>query len=105
MADHSFTDNGLCCFCGKAKTDLVHSLLDDPMKCAKAELYQRIQNDFTFHPPKLDQARRYTETRTNALVLAEKLIKICPVSRELSLALTKLDEVVYWANASIARNE
>ena len=30
---------------------------------------------------------------------------LCPDSREKSLAMTKLEECVMWANASIARNE
>jgi hypothetical protein len=29
----------------------------------------------------------------------------CPRSRELSLALTKIEEAVFWANEAIARNE
>lgn len=33
------------------------------------------------------------------------LLGICPDSRELSTALTKLEEAVFWANAAIARNE
>lgn len=36
--------------------------------------------------------------------MAEKLIELCPESRELSLAITKLEECVFWANAGIARN-
>lgn len=31
--------------------------------------------------------------------------ELCPESRERSLAFTKIDEAVMWANASIARNE
>ena len=33
------------------------------------------------------------------------LVDECPDSRELSVALTKLEEAVMWANAAIARNE
>ena len=33
------------------------------------------------------------------------MIASCPDSRELSLALTNLEQAVFWANASIARNE
>lgn len=29
---------------------------------------------------------------------------LCPDSRELSLAITKLEEAIMWANASIARS-
>lgn len=37
--------------------------------------------------------------------LAYLFNKDCPVSRERSLAMTKLEEACFWANASIARNE
>ena len=64
-----------------------------------------IKNRFTYHAPKQDQISRYGEIRANAKIFAELIDKDCPDSREKSLALTKLDEVVMWANASIARNE
>jgi hypothetical protein len=60
---------------------------------------------FTYHPPKKDQSVRYEELRAKALDLAEHFNKKCPDSREKSLALTKLEEAVMWANAAIARNE
>lgn len=63
------------------------------------------ENNFTYHAPKGDQAVRYGTIREAAKILAELLDDNCPPSRELSLAMTKLEEVVFWANASIARNE
>lgn len=66
---------------------------------------KRLEKDFTYHPPKETQPPRYEEIRAKAKEFAEMLLLDCPRSRELSLALTKLDEVVFWANASIARNE
>jgi hypothetical protein len=60
---------------------------------------------FTYHQPKDDQIPRYQEIRGRAELLALRLCQLCPESRELSLALTKLDEVVFWANAAIARRE
>ena len=33
------------------------------------------------------------------------MIRLCPLSRELSLALTALEESCMWAIASLARNE
>ena len=64
-----------------------------------------IENNFTYHAPKEDQIARYTEIRQNAKLTAELFDKLCPDSREKSLAMTKLEEAVMWANASIARNE
>ncbi len=64
-----------------------------------------LQKRFSYHAPKGDQPDRYVLIRENAFVLAQILMERCPPSREQSLALTKLEEVVMWANASIARNE
>ena len=66
---------------------------------------EEIARNFTYHPPKEGQAERYTTLREVAKELAELFVEECPESRELSLALTKLEESVMWANASIARNE
>jgi hypothetical protein len=65
----------------------------------------RLENNFTYHAPKGDQARRYEEIRDMGRSLAHLMTRRCPESRELSLALTKLEEAVMWANAAIARNE
>jgi len=41
--------------------------------------------------------------RAAAKSLAELMDDECPESREKSLAFTKLEEAIFWANASIAR--
>ena len=64
-----------------------------------------VENNFTYHPPKGTQQKRYETIREFAKTYAMFLIENCPDSRERSLALTKLEESVMWANASIARNE
>ena len=64
-----------------------------------------LTRNFSYHAPKEDQPERYVELRSLAKVLAESVLQNCPPSRERSLALTKLEESVMWANASIARNE
>lgn len=68
---------------------------------------QQIDNAFTFHPllAVLGQAERYQVIRDAAKSFAEFLSVNCPESRELSLALTKLEECNLFANAAIARNE
>jgi len=64
-----------------------------------------IENNFTYHPPIGDQAQRYEDIRAKAKGLAYFIETRCPESRERSLAMTKLEEAIMWANASIARNE
>lgn len=64
-----------------------------------------IESNFTYHAPKDGQPERYTKIRAKAKEFAELIEQACPDSREKSLAFTKLEESVMWANASIARNE
>jgi hypothetical protein len=65
-----------------------------------------IANRFTYHAPKGSaQVEDYSEIRTRAKVFAEYLNSHCPESREKSLAITHLEEAVFWANASIARED
>lgn len=64
-----------------------------------------IMNRFTYHAPKPGQPEKYVLLRDNAKGLAMLINDNCPDSREKSLAMTKLEEAVMWANAAIARNE
>jgi hypothetical protein len=65
----------------------------------------RLDKDFEYHPPKGMQPARYREIRAHAKMFARVLLDNCPRSRELSLALTNLEQAVFWSNAAIARNE
>ncbi len=73
----------------------------------RPEDVKRVDNDFVYHKPidGLGQAERYEQIREHGRLLARQLLSLCPPSRELSVALTNLDQVVFWANAAIARNE
>lgn len=64
-----------------------------------------LETRFTYHAPKEGQPERYERIRCKAKMLAAYINEYCPDSREKSLALTKIEEAVMWANASIARNE
>jgi hypothetical protein len=66
---------------------------------------KQLDNAFTYHRPIGDQQERYVKLRDTAKGLAQEILGSCPPSRERSLAITKLEESVMWANASIARNE
>lgn len=65
----------------------------------------QIENNFKYHSPKADQPSRYESLRAKAKELANEINESCPESREKSLAITQLEQSVFWANASIARNE
>lgn len=64
-----------------------------------------LDNRFTFHPATPEQGERYTHIRAEAKAFAEYVVAHTPQSREQSLAITKIEEAVFWANAAIARNE
>jgi len=70
-----------------------------------ASLQDRIENDFIHHPPFGDQVERYADMRARAKDLAHFIATHTPISREQSLALTNLEQAMFWANAAIARNE
>ena len=64
-----------------------------------------LKKRFTYHPPKGDQRVRYENLRRRVELLARRIMEETPACREQSLALTKLEEAVFWANAAIARTE
>lgn len=64
-----------------------------------------IENNFTYHAPFGDQPQRYEQIRAKAKEFAEFIVANTPSSREQSVALTNLEQSVFWANAAIARNE
>lgn len=71
---------------------------------SEAQKKQR-ENNFVYHEVKGDQQERYVTLRGFAGSLAKLMNENCPASRELSLALTHLEQAMFWANAAIARNE
>ncbi len=66
----------------------------------------QIEKNFKFHVPVEGdgKAAKFEAIRTCAKQLAHLINDTAPDSREQSLAITKLEEVVFWANASVARN-
>lgn len=65
---------------------------------------EEIENRFTYHKPTEEKAEKYPKIRDKAKELAKLISELVPSGREQALALTKLEEVVMWANAGIARN-
>lgn len=67
--------------------------------------HEDLKNRFTFHPVMgVEQSKKYESIRAHALDYSLWLDETVPDSREKSLAITHLEEVVFWANAAIARH-
>jgi hypothetical protein len=65
-----------------------------------------IENRFSFHPANTEEKKQAHETIRNLCLRAATDIKnLVPAGREQSLAITNLEQVMFWANAGIARNE
>ena len=67
--------------------------------------FKELELRFTYHPPTGTQADRYVIIRDLAKAYARHAVEMTPESREQSLALTALEESVFWFNAAIARRE
>jgi hypothetical protein len=65
---------------------------------------EEIDHNFKYHPPKEGQPELYFLIREKAKEIAHIIQIEVPDSREKSLAFTKLEEAVFWANAGIARS-
>jgi hypothetical protein len=63
---------------------------------------QELENSFRYHRPDADSIAKHGEVTELTLALAKHLRNICPDGRNLSLALTHLEDVRMRANAAIA---
>lgn len=59
---------------------------------------------FRSYVPGEVRAEQHRQVRDLCLKTAEALDALIPDSREKSLVMTRLEEVMFWANAGIARN-
>lgn len=64
-----------------------------------AELNRR----FTYHPPTPERAAQHELLRSQARAYAAQVLEHTPHGREQSLAITALEESLFWANAALAR--
>ncbi len=72
---------------------------------SKDDLIKEWRWNLTNHTPTVDGIKKIEKIRSAAKLFAEVMIDNCPTSRDLSLALTAMEEATFHANAAIARNE
>lgn len=59
---------------------------------------------FMPHVPRNSQIKKFEEIRGEARLLATTIYDLCPDGEERAASITRLEEVVFWAHASIARS-
>ena len=62
-----------------------------------------IYRNFTTHTLNSKQYDATQAINAKALAFADLILSLVPEGREQSVAFTKLEEVMFWANAGIAR--
>lgn len=62
---------------------------------------QELEKSLTNHSSDEDKIKRIEELREFAKTYGKKLCELCPISRESSLSITKLEESLMWGVKSI----
>lgn len=64
-----------------------------------------LRNRFNYHPPSTPARQAdHEDIRAVCLEVAMQINWLVPDGREKSLAITKLEEAMFWANAGLARS-
>ncbi len=63
----------------------------------------RVFHDFQYHPATNSTRPLHEQIRAACFDLAEFILHAVPEGREQGIALTKVEEVMFWANAGVAR--
>ncbi len=66
---------------------------------------EKIEAEFTYHPPFGTQTERYVKIRDKAKELALMIAELTPSCADQTAAIRKVREAVMTANAAIAINE
>ncbi|MYR46608.1 hypothetical protein [Streptomyces sp. SID5910] len=63
-----------------------------------------IEHRFAFHAATTNEKRdAHTSVRQHCRRLADHINETCPDGREKSLAITAIEEAMFWGNAALAR--
>ena len=103
---------------GRLTTDEIRRILDDRAQAAiqqpqrppvpeqvSRKALDELAHAFAHFPPKDDRTAELHEHIRAVLHGSARAVRIhCPPGRETALAITKLEEAMFWANAAIARN-
>lgn len=66
---------------------------------------EEFEKRFGYHPADTEwKQQAHSKTRAECMNLADFLDGLLPDGREKALAITKLEEVMFWSNAALARN-
>lgn len=68
-----------------------------------ADLNAKLDNQFKYHIAEGAQPMQFATIRGECLDLARIIVVICPDCEEREQAILRLNEVMFWANAAIAR--
>lgn len=65
-----------------------------------------LENRFDYHPPESPRVvSAHAEIRRRVHGVAYFIADLLPAGREKSLAITSLEEAMFWANAGVARTQ
>jgi hypothetical protein len=64
-----------------------------------------LEKRFMYHEVNDNKEERMADIRIATLELAMLINDVAPESREKPLSITHLEEVVFWANSAISRND
>ena len=67
------------------------------------DIEARNAHNFAHHPPSAESMSTHQTVNDELLATANRIVDLTPAGREQSVALTKLEEVMFWANAAMAR--
>lgn len=66
--------------------------------------YAETARRFSYHQPQNQQTvTRHHDIRVGCAQLAGLIDELCPDSQEKVVALTRIEEAMFWANAAVAR--